>query len=323
MDCPRLKHFVRFNSNGTLSRCGHMDTPAQFQTLEELDSSVWLSNIKHQFETDTWPQECSRCRLSEESGNSSLRTNAIEFHKEQTRDDYLIVGGVLDNICNSACIMCSEKFSTKIGSLTSKNYVIVDNTNPFRQLPLNRIVKLDINGGEPSASKNYKRILNNLPPNLKYLRVNTNCTIILDELVDISAKGIDVTVTVSFDGIGKIHDYIRWPIPYEKFIKNLMVYKDMPVNLNLWTTVSALNIGNLNSIFEFVNNNGFNHSWALLSTPDELNVKYKNWLTLSADVPDFLLNQVAVDDDNSDVLSAFLTEQDIKRNITHKDYYEV
>lgn len=323
MECPRLNHFVRLNPNGTVSRCGHMIKPAQFATYDDLNNSSWLHTIKTQFANDEWPEECIRCKLLEESGNKSLRNNSLDLHIKQTRDDYLIVGGVLDNICNSACIMCSENLSTKIGSLTSKNYPIIDNTNPFKQLPQDRIVQLDINGGEPSASKNYKRLLNNLPPNLKSLRVNTNCAIILDELVDISNRGIDVTVTVSFDGIDKVHDYIRWPIPYDKFIKNLMVYKSMPVNLNLWTTVSALNIGNLKSIFEFVNNNGFNHSWALLSRPDELNVKYKNWLTLSADVPDCLLNQVAVADDNSDSLSAFLTAQDAKRNITYKDYYEV
>jgi molybdenum cofactor biosynthesis enzyme MoaA len=52
-------------------------------------------------------------------------------------------------------------------------------------LPLDRITRIDINGGEPSYSKNYKKILANLPSNLRTLRLNTNCNIVLEELVEI------------------------------------------------------------------------------------------------------------------------------------------
>ena len=49
MYCPRLDHFMRFNPNGTISRCGHMVTPAQFESLDAMESSEWLANIKKQF----------------------------------------------------------------------------------------------------------------------------------------------------------------------------------------------------------------------------------------------------------------------------------
>ena len=38
----------------------------------------------------------------------------------------------------------------------------------------NRIVELDVNGGEPTASKNYKKLLSNLPSNIRIVRINTN-----------------------------------------------------------------------------------------------------------------------------------------------------
>jgi sulfatase maturation enzyme AslB (radical SAM superfamily) len=276
MQCPRLDHFVRFNPNGTVSRCGHMVNPAQFDSLEQMESSVWLRKIREQFENDQWPNECQRCEETEQENNTSIRLNSINFNQQQTQSDYLIVGGVLDNICNSGCLTCNEQLSTKIGSLTSKHYPIVDNTNRFWDLPQERIVHLDLNGGEPSHSRNYKQVLANLPKNVKSVRLNTNCSTVLEELIPLVERGVDVTVTVSLDGIGPTHDFVRWPIKWDKFYSNLMTYKNMPVKLNLWTTVSILNVDDLPNIIKFAQDHGIDHSYAYLKQPAELSIEYPN-----------------------------------------------
>lgn len=276
MYCPRLDHFVRFNPNGTVSRCGHMVSPPQFDNLAEMESSEWLVVIKQQFENDQWPKECQRCQQTEAINQSSIRVNAIHFNKFQQQADYLTVGGVLDNICNSACLTCNEHLSTKIGGLISKDYEIVNNTNSFWSLPQERIVHLDLNGGEPSYSKNYKQVLANLPKNVKSIRLNTNCSTVLEELIPLVEQGVDVTVTVSLDGIGSVHDFVRWPIKWDKFYKNLMTYKSMPVKLNLWTTVSILNVDDLPNIIEFASQHDIDHSYAYLKEPSELAVENKD-----------------------------------------------
>lgn len=273
MRCPRLDHFVRFNPNGTVSRCGHMVAPAQFDTLADMDSSVWLRKVKEKFDQDLWPNECQRCEQTEAENGTSIRLNAIEFDQQQTQSDYLTVGGVLDNVCNSGCLTCNEDHSTKIGSLISRQYKIVDNTNRFWDLPQDRIVHLDLNGGEPSASKNYRQVLANLPHNVKSVRLNTNGSTVLDELLPLVEQGIDVTVTVSLDGIGPVHDFVRWPIKWDTFYKNLMTYKSMPVKLNLWTTVSVLNVDDLDNITAFAQEHSIDHSYAYLKQPVELDVK--------------------------------------------------
>jgi sulfatase maturation enzyme AslB (radical SAM superfamily) len=201
--------------------------------------------------------------------------NAIKFDKLQTKKDYLTVGGVLDNVCNSACLTCDENHSTLIGGLKSKTYNIVDNSNKFWSLPIDRVVHLDINGGEPSYSKNYKHILANLPPSIKSVRLNTNCSTVLEELIPLTERGVQVTVTVSLDGIGAVHDFVRWPIKWEKFYKNLMAYKAMPVKLNTWTTVSVLNVDDLPNIISFAQQHDIDHSYAYLKDPVELDVKNK------------------------------------------------
>lgn len=271
MYCDRLDHFVRINSNGTLSRCGHMVNPAQFATIEQMNQSDWLQQAKEKFLNDVWPTECQRCQQTEQENNTSIRLNANQLFAGVT-DDSLQVGGVLDNVCNAACLTCNSDHSTRIGSLTSKIFPIVNNSEIFWTLPQDKILHLDINGGEPSYSKNYKRLIQNLPPNLKTLRLNTNCATVLEELVDIVDRGVEVTVTVSFDGVGAIHELVRWPIPWDTFFQNLMTYKSMPVKLNLWTTVNILNVDDLPNIIAFAKQQNIDHSYAYLKYPAELSV---------------------------------------------------
>lgn len=314
MQCPRLTHFVRFNPSGSVSRCGHMIDPPKFDSLKEMEDSSWLLGVRADLENGIWPSECVRCQETEAVDNTSIRLNAIEFDRVQTRSDYLIVGGVLDNICNSGCLTCNEHHSTKIGSLMSRTYPIVDNSNRFWKLPLDRVVHLDINGGEPSASKNYRDILKNPPPNVKSIRINTNCSIIIDEIESLLDRGIRVTVTVSLDGIEDVHDFIRWPVKWDKFYENLMYYKSLDrLDLNTWSTVSALNIHNFTAIKQFVVDNQLHHSYAFLHKPDALNVAYKNNLTLP--YKNIFPSIIAVDKNNQEELDTYMQQQKQLRGI--------
>ena len=278
MHCPRLEHFVRFNTNGTVGCCGHMTNSPSFKSYGELQSSTWLAEIRNVMARDVWPIECQRCKITEQESGNSIRLDSIKRDRafKSLREDYLIVGGVLDNVCNSACLTCSAELSTKIGALKSKKYIKINNADRFWSLPLERVVHLDINGGEPSHSKNYRYILANLPANIKSVRLNTNCSKVLEELSILVDRGIHITVTVSLDGIGIVHDFVRWPIKWDKFYANLQKYMEMPVKLNTWTTVSALNVDDLPNILEFVKLHNLEHSYAYLTTPSELAVENKD-----------------------------------------------
>ena len=187
MYCPRLDHFIRLNQNGTIGKCGHMTGAMGFRTANELEKSDWLKGIKDKMQQDQWPKECVRCKRSEDVNQDSIRIKSIDRHKllKPFKEDYLVVGGVLDNICNSACQSCNSELSTKIGSLESKHYTKLNNIDKFWELPQSRILEVDVNGGEPTASKNYKKILANLPENTKIVRMNTNGSRMIKELEDI------------------------------------------------------------------------------------------------------------------------------------------
>ena len=327
MYCPRLEHFVRLNIDGSVGRCGHMTSIKGFSSYKKLDNSQWLKRVQLDMVLDDWPKECVRCKQMEETTGESIRTKSIERHKilHPLKKDYLVVGGVLDNVCNSACQTCNAKLSTKIGSL-EKNYIKTNNFAKFFKLPQSRILEVDVNGGEPTASKNYKKLLANLPRKTKIVRMNTNGSRMIDEIITLLKKRIMVIVTISFDGIDNVHDYVRWPIKWEKFTKTIEKYKKLQeqyklLKLDFWTTVSCLNVRDLPNIIEYAKNKNIPHAWAFLNDPDALNVKYKNKLTTSAKhiAPD----KIAIAEDNSNQLELFIKRQDYIRKINFNDYFKV
>jgi sulfatase maturation enzyme AslB (radical SAM superfamily) len=326
MQCPRIKHFVRLNQDGSVGKCGHMINPKGFNSYEELEHSDWMSNIRNTMDQGRWPMECFRCQRSEEVKGESIRTNSIVRHKMlyPIMNDYLIVGGVLDNVCNSACQSCHSGLSTKIGSLESRDYERVDNYQVFKRLPRGRIIELDVNGGEPTASKNYKKILKDLPENVKIVRMNTNGSRMIPELEDVLKRNIMVIVTISLDGIGKVHDYTRWPIKWQDYNQTVDSYRDLQkkyklLQLDFWSTVSCLNVKNLPDIINFAENKNIPHDWAFLERPSVLNVRYTNKFTEIA--KHVAPGQIAVDEDNNEQLEEFINRQDKLRSIDIKDYF--
>ena len=307
-----------------------------FDTFEELDESQWLQNIQDTMAQDKWPAECVRCEQTEKITRESIRTKSIERHNilQPLKKNYLVVGGVLDNVCNSACQTCNAGLSTKIGSLENKNYIKVDNINNFWDLPQDRILEVDVNGGEPTASRNYKKLLGNLPPKTKIVRMNTNGSRLIKELEDILKNKIMVIVTLSLDGVEETHDYVRWPIKWSNYIKSVMKYKNLQkqyplLKLNTWTTVSSLNVADLPKILDFTSHHNLDHDWAFLDRPNVLNIKYENRFTKRAKVIlqssshsqcRKIVDNVAVAGDNDADIMKFIQYQDNLRKIDYTDY---
>lgn len=326
MFCPRLNHFARLSANNTVGKCGHMINQKEFQSFEDMENSQWLSDIKNTMAAGIWPKECVRCQQSERAKGESIRTKSIQRHAllHPICHDYLVIGGVLDNTCNSACQTCNDGLSTKIGSLSSKNYIKINNYEVFKKLPSKRILELDISGGEPTASKNYRQMLKDLPPNIKIVRMNTNGSRTISEIEDLLKNNIMVIVTMSLDGIGDIHDYIRWPIKWEDYKKTVAIYQELQktyklLQLDMWTTVSCLNIKILPDIINFAKNKNIPHDWAFLQKPEVLHVRYENKFTKHA--KRVSPNEIAVDRNNDEDLDRFIKRQDALRKINIKDYF--
>ena len=338
MHCPRLDHFVRLNHTGKFGKCGHMTGAQEFDSIDNMQDSEWLQKIKDRMESKQWPAECVRCQMTEQTSNTSIRLDMIERDRmlRGIRNDYLIVGGVLDNICNSACQSCNSTLSTKIGSLENKNYKKINNYDMFFQLPQDRIVEVDVNGGEPTASPNYKKLLKNLPPSVKIIRINTNGSRIIPEVIELLERNTKVIITLSFDGTESVHDYVRWPILWSDYETNMSQYLKLReqyknLRLNAWTTVSCLNVGDLGNIVEHARQNKLDHAYGFCLSPSPLDVRYENKLTVDAkeklaSSDNTLLQSISEiccskNKNNSNELRLFIQSQDRLRQIRFEDYF--
>jgi hypothetical protein len=338
MHCPRLDHFVRLNYTGKIGKCGHMTQAPEFGSFEDMQNSVWLKKIKNQMDNNSWPAECVRCAMTEDTSNTSIRLDMIERDRilKSIEKDYLIVGGVLDNVCNSACQSCNADLSTKIGSLENKNYKKINNYDKFFSLPRDRIVEVDVNGGEPTASPNYKKLLKNLPTSVKIVRINTNGSRIIPEIEQLLQKKMRVIITLSFDGTENVHDYTRWPILWEDYKNNVTKYIELrkqysTLRLNFWTTLSCLNVKDLINIIEYAKQVNIDHTYGFCIRPSQLDIRYVNKLTLEAkekllSTDNKLLSAIAnkcgsLNINNSKDLKNFINFQDSLRKINFKDYF--
>ena len=143
-----------------------------------------------------------------------------------------------------------------------------------------------------------------------------------------------VIVTLSFDGTGDVHDYVRWPIKWKNYVKSVQAYKNLQkqfplLKLDTWTTVSSLNVANLPNILDFTTRHNLDHDWAFLDQPTVFNVKYKNRFTKKAKVIlqsssysqcRKIADSVAVSDDNDVEIMKYIQHQDNLRKINYTDY---
>ena len=323
MYCPRLDHFRRIMPDGKIGVCGHMTDGQRFDDLKSLESSDWLSSLRSKMYLDNWPQECQRCQREETIGNKSIRQHAFDKDNilRQHREDYLIIGGILDNICNAACQFCDERKSSKIGYLKhGAAYQQVNNRLAFDSIPRDRIIELDINGGEPSNSPAYSRLLDDPPPNVRIIRINTNASRFMGNIVPLLDRGIKVIITISLDGVGNIYEYARWPLRWATLNAVVDQYRSIGhdnLSLDFWTTISAYTISDLNNITDYAGSVNIPMSSARLTSPDVLDVRYSNPLTRLASH----VEGVAVDRDNSEHLLAYMKQQDAIRGTNFEDCY--
>jgi MoaA/NifB/PqqE/SkfB family radical SAM enzyme len=158
---------------------------------------------------------------------------------------------------------------------------------------------------------------------VKIVRMNTNGSRTIKELEVVLKRGTTVIVTMSLDGTGRVHDYTRWPIKWENYVKTVDEYIDLKkryrnLHLDFWTTVSCLNIENLPEIIKFAKEKNVPHDWAFLDSPDVLNVKYKNVFT---DRAKSVYETVGSDRSNQSELKKFISVQDKLRKTSIRNYF--
>ncbi|MDD4878061.1 MAG: radical SAM protein [Candidatus Nanoarchaeia archaeon] len=161
--------------------------------------------------------------------------------------------------CNLACRHCYMVDYQKYELSKEEMYDIID------QLHKMGATGMALSGGEPLTHPYFDDIVNYAI--LKGIRVGeiyTNGTLISKKF-DILKKIADnfgrIEVYVSLDGIGKTHDSFRGqPGAFEKTIEGIKLLKKLGVQINITSTLSRHNIGEIFEFYEFVKTLGI-YNW--------------------------------------------------------------
>jgi len=192
--------------------------------------------------------------------------------------------------CNSRCVMCNIWKMKPVGELTASSW------KPFLKDPIFKNIKdLTISGGEAFLVKDYfetvKLFIDSMPK-LKRLVLNTNGFLVDKIITDVKQvygycrlKKINLSVSVSIDGIGKDHDDIR-NIKHAfdlatKTVKKLSVLnKNNNFNVGVSSVLLNTNIDKYNQIRQWFKKNKINHNFQLVGFHDTYvnNLNQKNEL---------------------------------------------
>lgn len=264
--------------------CKFQGATPLYSTLTEYIDSDFLKNIKQDFEQNSWPSGCERCKIEEANNIESKRQldqQRWQHHYDSYRlssNQFITASIAFGNTCNLKCITCgpnsSSRWQKEYSHVYGKNVLPVkfykkDFATEFAaQAP--GIVHLDIPGGEPflSGVAEQKQLLNHYVESGQAaeltLHYTTNATIMPDsEWWTLWRNFKEVEIQLSIDGVGNRAEYIRYPSSWPDVSANVTEYvaRQDQVRLSVSHTVSAYNIYYLDEFFEWCYNQGLPRPW--------------------------------------------------------------
>jgi hypothetical protein len=245
-----------------------------------------------------------------------------------------------DNKCNLACISCDEHSS----SLWAKELKITQHKK-IVNVDIEKISaskKIYLAGGEPLIIEDFVRLIEILAAQdtQPELVINTNLTSISDRLKTALVKIKNLTLTVSVDAFGSVNEYHRYPLRWNKFMRNLeWVRANVSCTVlfnSVVDAVTVINISNLVDIEKYAdqwNLSILTHPAALqiCNLPENLKLKisenfeliknskfYKTNYEFKSKVTEITtqINSVG----NEFLLSNYIAALDSRRHIDHQQF---
>jgi pyruvate-formate lyase-activating enzyme len=245
-------------------------------------NSPAMTELRRKLRAGERARACTGCWRVEETGSRSFRSVASAEYPvapETVAEDHpQPVFRYLDlrfgNLCNLACRMCVPYTTRKLfdeharlyGEATLAPY---RNMNWFEaphfwdELHQYRhgVEKIHLAGGEPLIIKECWDFLRRLAedPCAKNITLsyNTNLSHIPPQAKELWPRFKGVVLLVSMDGVGPVNDFIRYPLKWNDFERNLRTIEDEfeaynVINCHVQPTVQAYNIRRIVEICEYL-----------------------------------------------------------------------
>lgn len=212
-------------------------------SLDNLFNNKFMSEIRQKMIRGEMVDGCAKCYEEENTGKRlSLRQN-YNRQKALTHDINIshpkirFLEVAFSNACDLMCVMCSSYFSTawnkenleNLSSLNYKDYgyMTIDVDTIKSVIPNLRHLKFT--GGEPLLIKEYQILLEELASkgNIESTFLNYSLNLMYfpkDRLLDLWKRVKYVEVAASFDGVGEVIEYTRYPSKWEVVEENMIKY---------------------------------------------------------------------------------------------------
>jgi sulfatase maturation enzyme AslB (radical SAM superfamily) len=247
------------------------------------------------------PRSCAGCYAKEAAGGRSLRQYFNEEYLalalariEATREDGFTPQAPIGldlrmgNTCNLKCRMCfpsrSSLLQKEFEAIYGRSFTADVEAGRWLREPgrmealLQACAKLEelrIVGGEPFVMPEFAELLaglerRNLSSKLR-LVLNTNATVLRDDVLAAFRRFREVVCIVSLEGVGEVNDYIRYPSQFGQIEANLRrLYDERErlgiIRLEFATTVQIYNVFHLPELLAYLRKNFPRARWLPLLT---------------------------------------------------------
>jgi MoaA/NifB/PqqE/SkfB family radical SAM enzyme len=229
----------------------------EVDSLEDYYNSDIINNIRNNFKKGEWPSACVACKDNRDNGIPAHIDNDHYVNLPWSDENFnapnkkiLSLEYTPSNLCNQSCAMCGSIYSSKwigldkrakkeglefrensgLTNLHTKAFQATDKDMQKILDVLPSIKFLLIKGGEPFADPRNIRVLKEIVDKKYEMRILivSNWASITEEIWDILEKlnknpNVDLLVTASLDGTGKVYEWIR-STPYEQTLENMETY---------------------------------------------------------------------------------------------------
>lgn len=280
------------------------DITIESTSIIDAYNTSYMKNIRLDFLRGTTPSGCVGCVKQESLGKKSKRIRDnfvyrdylgnIDWNANLTQLVSLDIK--LGSTCNLSCRICGPVNSSawaqevKTHDLNNKYNITslikadwIKDTESHFWNNLREITKslryIQFTGGEPLLSKQHVYILEHLidagVADQISLHYNTNGTIFPDQLISIWDQFKHVGISFSIDNIGKKFEYERYGESWEVVESNIDRFLKLNLNrmsLDIYCTLSALNIADAYSLYQFGKLKKLPVEYNMLKFPSELSI---------------------------------------------------
>lgn len=360
----KVEQFVYDEIDEYLSRYTKFDDPAfcvlPFYGIEypaNLSCCIMqpadINQVKHQMLNGVRPAACQACWKLEDAGLVSdriIKNTALDYYTKQDLSSLYndaktnkssILSYKIDTstVCNATCTTCNgnnssswrrlEKVNTGLAKKQSRG---ISSAKAQQIVDFPTAKMINFRGGEPLLSKTNFFILEKLIEcgNTEcFISFTTNGSVIPNNRqLEILSHFENINFNLSIDGVGKVFEYLRYPLKWESVLAMIDFCKEHNFEVSASYTISNLNILYHAQTTQWFKDNDINYINNMVTYPtyfsaSALSKEIKNKiLSLNNDHElTYILSQHSVhDDSNFEKFKTEILKQDSWKKININDY---